>query len=129
MNRRIATAAGILSGLSSVAALVFGLLRLTASPATGLLLLAIGVLTMEGGVYLVRHAGEPSALSLKSPKVSALISLLGLGAGVFVLDAALSRPPEDERGWLKWALFGVAALSGWIGVRAGWHATKERRPA
>jgi hypothetical protein len=130
--RRAAVAIGILSCLVSLFAISAGLLWLASSPMMGLVLLGVGVVSMEGGVYLIRSSKEPSVPTVSSPAVKWAIALLALGLGLFLANAGAKIAPEDEPVWLRWAVFGVAGLCGWVGIRAAWHAisgSKRRESA
>jgi hypothetical protein len=120
--RRAAVAVGILSCIVSIVALSAGLLHLASSPMLGLVLLGLGVVTMEGGAYLVRSSKERSTLTVSSPAATWAIAFLALGFGLFMANAAAKIAPEEEPVWLRWAMFGVAGLCGWVGIRAAWHA-------
>jgi hypothetical protein len=120
--RRAAVAVGILSCIVSILALLAGLLYIASSPVLGFVLLGLGVVTMEGGACLVRGSKEPSTLTLSSPAIGGAISGLALALGLFMANAGSKLAPDDEPVWLRWALFGVAGLCGWVGIRAAWHA-------
>ena len=113
---------GAISCLISLIALAIGLLYLPVSTELGLLLIGIGVASMEGGVHLIRGAGDPKVLAFSSPVVSGAISLVCLAAGAYAARLGALRLPQEEPAWLGWALYAAAALCGWIGLRAGWHA-------
>jgi len=122
-----AVVVGAASCLVAVVALAAGLLFGSVSPKLGFLLLAIAGVTMEGGVHLIRRSSEPKVLAFSSPFVSGAISLLALLLAAYAAGLAADRTPLDEPGWLIWALYAAAALCGWIGVRAGWHAISRSR--
>ena len=113
---------GGMSCLVAIVALAAGLLYLFTSLKLGLLLLAIGVVSMEGGVHLIRSAPDPKVLAFSSPVVSGTIALLALALGAYVGNLGVERAPQEDPAWVTWALFAGAGLCGWIGVRAGWHA-------
>jgi hypothetical protein len=125
--RRAAVAVGIVSCIISILALLAGLLYLASSPVLGFVLLGLGFVTMEGGVYLLRRSKERSTLTLSSPAVSGAIAGLALALGLFMANAGSKLTPLDEPVWLRWAMFGVAGLCGWVGVRAAWHAISRAK--
>jgi hypothetical protein len=121
----------MVSCIISILALLAGLLYLASSPMLGFVLLGLGFATMEGGVYLVRRSRERSTLTFSSPAVSGAIAGLALTLGLFMANAGSKLAPGDEPVWLRWAMFGVAALCGWVGIRAALHAISgaKRRDA
>ena len=122
-----AVVVGVAACLVALLALAAGLLFVSKSPGLGGLLLGIGVVSMEGGVHLVRHAKDPKVLAFSSPVVSGAIALGSLGVAGYAANLGLARSPLDEPAWLVWALYASAALFGWIAVRAGWHAISSAR--
>jgi hypothetical protein len=118
---------GIVSCLVSILALAAGLLYLSTSLKLGLLLLGVGVVSMEGGVHLLRGAGDPRVLAFSSPAVSGAIALLALGFGASAANLAAEQAPAADPAWIPWALYAAAGLCGWIGIRAGWHAISGSR--
>jgi hypothetical protein len=113
---------GAVSCLVGLPALAAGLLYLSVSPQLGLVLIGIGVISVEGGVYLIRRADDPRVLAVSSPAVGGAIALAFLALGGYAATLGAARAPEDDPAWLGWALYAAAGLCGWIGLRAGWHA-------
>lgn len=125
--RRIALLVGIACCAVSIVALTVGLLYLGSSLFLGLVLIALGVASMEGGAHLVRHAGDPDVFSLKSPFMSGLLAAAALAIGILSGAEGARFTPIDEPLWLRWSLFVISGLCGWVGLRAGWHAISASR--
>ena len=118
---------GTASCLVAILSLAAGLLYIWVSPKLGFLLLGIGGVSMEGGVHLLRQSNDPKVLAFSSPVVSGAIALVALALGIYWAALAADRRPQEEPVWLTWVLYAGAALCGWIGVRAGWHAISSSR--
>jgi hypothetical protein len=122
-----AVVVGSASCLVALVALATGLLYISASLTLGLLLLGIGGVAMEGGVYLLRRSSDPKVLAFSSPLASGAIALLALSLGIYAAGLAADRTPLDEPAWLTLTLYAGAAACGWIGLRAGWSAISGAR--